>query len=393
MKRILLIIISALLLLTGCGILERDYTQVTRHVDQRADSENASALRAEGYAELVSSAQYFVTLGANTGTIRLYQYGGDIEQAVQNACDALLRDDPVGAYALRDVTCRATRIVSYYECVFHYAYKRSLEEIAAIRSVSSRVGFRRQVADALRTFSDRLVLRTGGGYESADQVQRVFWEVYYDTPEAALTTPEVAVQLYPDHGAARVVEMTLDWGTERETLEEQSAQVTAAAARLMGQDSGGTLTNVWLLCTRLRSGLDWNEEGPGSVYAALVQGEANSEGIAMAYQLLCDMAGIPCRLVRGTREESVHCWNLITVDGASWHLDLTARESRDRFLHTDEELEDRGYTWSRTDYPACTGKGADQSAEREQEAESDRDGERGGETAAEEKREKVENNP
>ena len=55
MKQHLLIFLTLLLLLTGCGILERDYVQVTRHVDQTADSDSATALRAEGYAELVTS--------------------------------------------------------------------------------------------------------------------------------------------------------------------------------------------------------------------------------------------------------------------------------------------------------------------------------------------------
>ena len=355
MKKLLPLLLSLLFLLTGCGLLQRDYIQVRRHIEQTGDSDNASALRAESYAELVSGAQYFVTLGAPTGVVHLYQYGGDIEQAVRNACDALLHDDPVGSYALRDVTCRPTRIVSYYECVFTYQYQRSLEEIVSLRTVSSRDGFRRQVAEGLRSFSDRLLLKTSGGYESADQVQRLFWEVYYDTPEAALTTPQVNVRLYPDHGAARVVDITLDWQADRTELLEQAAQVSAAAARIVGQDSGGTLTNAWLLCLRLRSGLDWNEESSGSVYAALVEGDANSQGIAMAYQLLCEKAGIRCLVVPGTKEDSVHCWNIITVNGVNWHVDLTARESRDRFLHTDEEMEE-SCSWSRADYPPCIGR-------------------------------------
>ena len=382
MKKRLLLFISLLLLLSGCGLLERDYARVTRHVDQTADSESVSTLRAESYAELVSGAQYFVTLGAPTGVVHLYQYGGDIEQEVRNACDALLHDDPVGAYALQDVTCQHTRIVSYYECVFTYQYRRGLDEIAAIQTVTSRNQFRDQVAGALLRFDRQLTLKTSGGYENADQVQRIFWEVYYDTPEAALTTPEVTVQLYPDHGAARVVELYLDWKMDHATLTEQADQVSAAAARIVGQDSGSTRANAWLLCTRLRSGLHWDPEGSGSVYAALVEEEANSEGIALACQLLCDKAGIPCQVVRGTKEDSVHCWNLITVDGVSWHLDVTAGENRDDFLHTDEEME-ADYTWSRADYPVCNGRTGDTARPPVQPPVQ----------PTEEKNEKVENNP
>lgn len=368
MKRILVFVICLVMLMTaaGCGtLLERDYTQVTDHVDHTADTDDATALRAESYADLVSSAQYFVTMGAATGTVHLYQYTGDIEQAVNNACDAILHNDPVGAYALRDVTCEYTHIVSYYECVFTYRYRRTMDEIAAIQPVNSKAAFRSQVAAALTNFSTQLVLKTSSYYESVETVQKEIWEVYYDTPEAALTMPKITVQLYPEQGAARVAEIDLDWGVEQLVLEKQSAEVSAAAARIVGQESGANATNAWLLYTRLRSGLDWHPEGESDVYSALVEGIPNSEGVAMAYQLLCDKVGIPCQVVHGTRNEEVHCWNLITLDGVSWHLDVTAGEPQNAFLHTDEELA-KECSWSREDYPACTGQTAVTVAETEE---------------------------
>lgn len=358
MKRMLAVILLAGVLVgsSGCGsLLERNYTLVTEHVDQTADADDATALRAESYADLVSGAQYFVTMGAATGTIHLYQYTGDIKQAVNNARNAILHDDPVGAYALKDVTCEYTHIVSYYECVFSYRYRRTMDQIAAIQSVNGKTAFRRQVADMLTSFSTQLVLKTSSYYESTETVQKEIWEVYYDTPEAALVTPKITVQLYPDRGTARVVEINLDWGVEQAQLEKQSKEVSAAAARMVGQDSGTDANNAWLLYTRLRSGLDWNPKGKSSVYNALVEGTANSEGVAMAYQLLCDKAGITCQVVRGTQKEEVHCWNLITVDGVSWHLDVTAGDTRDTFLRTDGEMEE-SCSWSREDYPACTGR-------------------------------------
>ena len=293
-------------------------------------------------------------MGAATGTVHLYQYTGDIEQAVNNACNAILYNDPVGAYALRDVTCEYTHIVSYYECVFTYHYRRTMDQIAAIQQVNGKAAFRRQVAAALTSFSTQLVLKSNSYYDSVETVQQEIWEVYYDTPEAALTMPKITVQLYPEQGAARVVEIDLDWGVEQSVLEQQTAEVSAAAARIVGQESGADITNAWLLYTRLRSNLDWHPEGESDVYSALVEGIPNSEGVAMAYQLLCDKVGISCQVVQGTWKDEVHCWNLITLDGISWHLDVTAEESQSAFLHTDEEME-KEYSWSREDYPACTG--------------------------------------
>ncbi len=361
MRRMLAGLLSVLLVAVSSGcrsLLERDYTQATEHVDQTADTDDATALRAESYADLVSSAQYFVTMGASTGTIHLYQYSGDIKQAVDNACDAILHNDPIGAYALRDVTCEYTHIVSYYECVFTYRYQRTMDQIAAIQSVNGKTAFRQQVASALTSFSDQLVLKTNSYYESVETVQKAIWEVYYDTPEAALVTPKITVQLYPDQGTARVVEITIEWGRDRGQLEDQAKEVSASAARMVGQDSGTDATNAWLLYTRLRSGLDWDSQGESSVYNALVTGTANSEGVAMAYQLLCDKAGIACQVVRGTRNQEVHCWNMITIDEISWHLDVTAGDTRASFLHTDREMAG-DFSWSKEDYPACIGKAAD----------------------------------
>ena len=98
-------------------MLEREYLQFTQHQEQTAENDDATTLRAESYAELVGGAQYFVSMGVPSGTVRLYQYTGDIQKAVDRACEGLLQDDPLGSYALQDVQCQYTRIVSYYECV------------------------------------------------------------------------------------------------------------------------------------------------------------------------------------------------------------------------------------------------------------------------------------
>ena len=74
----------------------------------------------------------------------------------------------------------------------------------------------------------------------------------------------------------------------------------------------------------------------------------------MAYELLCDRMGIECQVVRGQYKNQSHCWNLVTIDDQSWHLDVTAGEGKYRFLRSDEELTEQGYKWSQEDYPVCT---------------------------------------
>lgn len=357
MKKVMMLLLNILLLFscTACsGLLERDYTQISQHQEQRAETDDATALRAESYGDLISSAQYFVTMGARTGTVRLYQYSGDIDKALDRVCNTILTSDPLGSYALRDIKWEYTRIVSHYECVFTYYYRRTMDQIAAIQTISGKGGFRERTASALKAFSPNITLKSDSGYQSVEAVQREFWKVFYDTPQAALATPRLTVRMYPERGAARVIEMEIQWPFSQQELQKRAEAVSDVAARLTGENGGEDRTQAWLLYTRLRGCAVWKPDGSDSVYSVLAQGSGSSEGIAMAYQLLCDRAGIDCQTVRGSRKDQVHCWNLITVDGVSWHLDVTAGDGENHFLHTDAEMSGE-YSWSKEDYPACIG--------------------------------------
>ena len=354
-KAISILLVSGLLLAcTGCDLLEREYVQINQHQEQTAEEDDATTLRAESYAELVGGAQYFVSMGVLSGTVRLYQYTGDIQKAVDRACEALLQDDPLGAYALQDVQCQYTRIVSYYECVFTYRYRRTMEQISAIQTLTGKGDFREKTAETLEQFQNHLVLKSDSYYQSEESVRQEFWDVFYDTPQAAVDKPELTIQLYPDHGAARVIELDLEWPLAQQELLERATAVSDMADKLTAEDKGEPLTQVWTLYNSLLSCVSWQVDGSDSVFAALVNGSANSEGIAMAYKLLCDRLGIECQVVRGQYKNQDHCWDLVTIDDQSWHLDVTAGEGKYCFLCSDEERIEAGYDWSQEDYPACT---------------------------------------
>lgn len=95
------------------------------------------------------------------------------------------------------------------------------------------------------------------------------------------------------------------------------------------------------------------EEGTGrsSAYDALIEGVADSEGAALAYQLLCDRIGLESTVVLGELDGAPHFWNIISgEDGMFRHVDLSAG----LFSLTDEELTEQGaYEWDREEYPAC----------------------------------------
>ncbi len=359
MKRILILqsLSAWMFCLSACGnILERSYTSVSVHQEQSASDEDASILRAENYTGLVSGVQHFVTVGQESGTIHVYNYSGDIASDLEAACNEVLTEDPLGAYALTDITFEYSRIVSYYECTFHYTYRRSLDQISSIVSAYSKVTLREQLEQAVSSFESTVTVRTSSYYAVASDLYAMVQDAYYSSPGTALGYPEVTISIYPDSGDIRIVELQFSYSQNAQTLIARADEVAATAALLVGQDAAADETVAWLLYSRLIDCTNYVSTGSSSIYNAICIGRANSEGVALAYQLLCDLAGISCQLVQGTKDDVPHWWNLITIDETSWMVDLTSEDTQEHFLHNDAYMTAFGYSWSQEDYPSCDGE-------------------------------------
>ncbi|MGM9537344.1 MAG: hypothetical protein ACI3VN_03325 [Candidatus Onthomonas sp.] len=354
-QRLTLLLVLCLFLLTGCSsLLEREYRSVSRHISQTADTEDTSVLRVERYSDLVNSVQFFVTLGEEEGVVHLYQYSGDVEQDLEEACQEVLTQDPLGAWALLDIDWSCSRIVSYYECTFTFSYRHTVDEMAAIRTAVGTTAIRETMEQSLTSYAPTLVLKTSRFYAQKELLFSLLQEAYYANPAYALGYPSVSVSVYPQEGqsAQQIVELSFSYGQSQSALQSQAEEAAAAAATLLGPAPAQGETGLWLLCSRLADQMDYAPEGAASVYAALVRGTVNSQGVALAYQLLCDKAGFSCQMVQGTLDGSPHWWNLVELDGIWHHVDVTAGLGQEEFLRSDRQMEEQ-YTWDRDGYPAC----------------------------------------
>ncbi len=361
MKRWIAALLCVVLLptmLTGCSsIFDRDYASVTPHQEQAASDEDASILRAETYAELVSCVQHFVSMGQSIGTVHVYQYSGDIDTDLQTASNEVLHEDPLGAYALENITYTCSRIVSYYECTFFLTFCRSMEEISSIKSAYGWGAIREQISDSLAGFQPSLTLRTSSFYADSAQLYALTQTAYYDAPATALGYPAVAVSIYPESSNTsryRIIEITFSYANTQSTLKKRAEAVAARAAQLAGVESAADATVAVLLRSRLLAVTEYDENGSSSVYSALILGNGNSEAIGMSYALLCRQAGISCQLVQGTWNGTPHSWNIIELNGQYWHVDLTLGDTEGA-RYTDAEMNSLGYQWSQDDYPTCSG--------------------------------------
>ena len=145
-KRVLSLVLSlALLPLPGCAaMLERGHETITTHVDY-AVTEDESVLRAETYQGLVSAMLYFVNGHRRGGTIRLYNYTGDVEADLANARDEVMYEDPLGAFSIHGFTYDLTPILTYYEVELRITYSRTAQEVNSLREVTGLAGVRQEL--------------------------------------------------------------------------------------------------------------------------------------------------------------------------------------------------------------------------------------------------------
>lgn len=373
-KRALALLLGVLLVaLTACSsLLEREYHSVSRHISQTADTEDTSVLQVERYSDLVNSVQFFVSMGEEEGTVHLYQYSGDVEQDLEDACQDVLTQDPLGAWALLDIEWTCSRIVSYYECTFTFQYRHTVEEMAAIQSVVGTNSIREAMEQALTSYASTLVLKTSSYYSQKELLLSLLQEAYYANPGYALGYPTVSISFYPQdvQSTQRIAEFTFTYEESQEELQAQAEAVSVSASTLVGPSPAQGETGLWLLASRLADQLDYSPEGSSSVYAALVEGTADSQSAALAFQLLCEQAGLTCQTIQGTLNGSPHWWNLVELDGLWRHVDVTAGLDQADFLRSDSQMEGQ-YTWDRETAPACPDAEAETEAEAETGAEID----------------------
>lgn len=349
-KSMISLLLAGIMALSGCSaLLEREYVEVVPYEPVSSSNADSSTLRAQSYQELVNAVMHLVSEGEERGVINLYNYTAqDAERDLSRACLEVVQEDPLGAYAVDYIRYESSLIVSYFEVTVNITYRRTLEQMDSIISVTGSNALRQELQNALTSFSSGATLKVS--YFTADEkyIHELAEDAYFSTPTSALGKPEVTVSIYPDTGYQRIVEIELLWPESTETLRRHSEDLKELAANLITEK-----ISAEKLYSMIRTNLTVTTEGENSTpYDALFGKKADSMGLALAYQILCDQAGLKCHLVHGQLDGTTHYWNIISEDdGETWrHMDL----STELLSLTDEELVETGaYRWDNEKYPSC----------------------------------------
>lgn len=372
-KRIILLALALSVALTGCEVmLERSYSASSPHVDKLTTAGDPSVVRVETYRELVSALLYLVSRGEEEGAIQFYSYTGDVEADLTAACLEVTTQDPLGAYAVDYIRHELSQVVAYDQANLSIHYRRTLEQIRSLVNVTGTSAIRTEIQTALSNFEEELVLRVAYFSEDEAFLRELIRQAYYDTPVTAMGMPKVEIALYPDSGRQRVVEILLTYPGDRYELRSNAGDLSQLVE--------GIAETYWDLppeqipekaAQALLDRVRYDPEGPVSAYGALTEGWANSEGMALCYDLLCGRAFVTrdwdCDVVEGTYQGEGRFFNAIRSPNAGepvLYADATRFGAEGLQLYTGQEMLGMGYLW-----PGAPVNEEEPQAEGEQESE------------------------
>lgn len=343
-KRIPALALSLALLLPGCSLSGQPYTVVEPHAEHPVLGEDASTIKASTYSELVNGVLFFVSQGMDEGVIQLTDYNGDVEEDLNRACLEVAKDDPLGDYAVDFIKNDYTTILTTYEATITISYCRSLEQISSLVNITGTSAIREEAVQALSAFKTELALRVGYFTGDAEAVKEQVRQAYYDTPAAALGMPECTVNLYPNSGTQRIVEILLDYPQEPTVLQQKQEQLQEQAAAILAPIQHQIASRrVDLLMGVLPGAVQVDlETGGSTAWDALVGQGADDEGLALAFQLLCDGMDLKGEIVEGTLEGQPHFFNRVDRNGATVWVDLSRSTGQ---TWTATQMTEMGYAW------------------------------------------------
>ncbi len=345
------LVLALALGISGCGWMDGSYVSVTPHQVGLEQAVDGNAREVGSYTELQSALVSLIDSGSTEGLFSLTDYpmedaSADMERAVEYAMGTY----PIGAYAVEDIDYKFGTGLGSLAISVDITYRRSREEIGRIRTVRRTSGAEAAIADALDACSDMLVLQVTGYHETDfDAFVRLY---AMQNPDRVMEVPEVSVSICPDKGSTRVVELQFSYRTAQEELRAMREQVQPvfSSAALYVSGEAGERVKLSQLYTFLTERFEYTlEPSVTPAYSLLCQGVGDSRAFAEVYAAMCSRIGLEVLSVRGTLDSMERWWNLVSIEGEWFHVDLLAPGG----FRTLTDAEMTGYNWERAAYPAA----------------------------------------
>ena len=198
------------LTLPGCSLLEREYSSVEPHSSSYYESEAGNVLRAENYQDLVNDLLVLIGEYAAEGTIWLYpgKEELDAQQAIEQACQEVQRETPMGSYAVEYVTYTVSEDNrAYSEIKLSIGYRRTAAQLESIVHATSVSPLPALLPAAADSGAPELVVQVGYFKDQAQEVRDIMAQTEQEQHGESSGTWQLA--FYPNETSAGIIEILM----------------------------------------------------------------------------------------------------------------------------------------------------------------------------------------
>lgn len=379
MKKIvpLIFLVSVMLALcTACATwLDTETEMVEPYYDDSGPTVYSSVLKATNYGELTQAIYKIIEDGSESGVVRFIGYDGVVEDDLETACQEISENTAIGEYAIYSLSGTVNKIVSYYEAEISVSYKVETSEIKDMLFVSDYDSLENIMTEALSSLKESVTIYIEPQAMQYRDVEKCVKEVFYADPMMSMYLPTVSVQnVFPMWGKQEtddtgvILKVNFGYPKSSEELEDMIRSSKNEIVSISLSTIGDDAEKIKAITETLLEGMQYvgtesavyhgaKHSSEFTVYGAIVEKKAVSEGIALGFKAICDYEGITCIVVSGKYSGIEHYWNIVQLDGEYYHIDPSyclTKGYKDYFLMSDEGLSDL-YSWDRDTYPECSG--------------------------------------
>lgn len=348
--------------LCGCGsIFEKEYLVVEDYIPAiQQEISTGEKVAVKSFSALKQVIQRFVSEGREEGTIIFdSDYSGNASEDLASACWQIRTQNALCAYCVDNISYEVSHIVAHDEAAVRISYADFGGSVEDIVRLPFSTGADELILKAMSESDKKLELYILNGTYTAEGMENLVTQVYRDHPVCTPKEPKVKVNVYSGTGMQRLYEIDFNYGMSKEELDacrEKLAELNIFADT--DTDSMNPGQKALAACSYLTENCEKTENvQDNNVYSVLIRGCGNSEGLALAYVELCRELGLSCRIVYGQKDWESHCWNIVTVLGSNYHVDVSEcieRGMENGFLLNDQRMWNH-YRWDISSYPSCTG--------------------------------------
>lgn len=159
---------------------------------------------------------------------------------------------------------------------------------------------------------------------SQERIRDVWLAVYYDSPELFWVT---SGYLYWINNQGHVTKLQITFNdlavdiTKRRTEISSAMKPALSVAKKLSNDE----EKVLYIHDYLVNSIEYKKNSPNNqnIYSALINKKTVCAGYSMAFVCLMQELGLPAHVITGYVAAGYHGWNLISIDGAFYNMDIT----------------------------------------------------------------------